>query len=97
MSGKYINVKVNVSDGQRDKIGKAIHDKTGVSIKLSHSDLTGDHALAITHKQAERIAAAYSNGQGIILRMSKTQLMHNTKIGGFISALLPFLATAGKF
>ena len=97
MSGKYINVKVNVSEGQRDKIAKAIHDKTGVSIKLSHSDLRGEHVISITKKQLDQIATAYNNGKGTTLKLTKTQLMHNTKTGGFIQALLPFLAKAGTF
>ena len=50
MGSKYIDIKLNITDYQRDKIAKAIHDKTGVSIKLSHSDLRGEHVISITKK-----------------------------------------------
>src|SRR6218665_3061729 len=44
------------------------------------------------------MAKVYQNGTGMALKMSKTQLEHNAKVeGGFIGAILPFLATAGKF
>jgi hypothetical protein len=37
-------------------------------------------------------------GVGTTIKMSKTQLMHNANVeGGFIGALLPMLATAGRF
>src|SRR5688572_1729703 len=41
---------------------------------------------------------ANENGTGVTLKMSKTQLVHNVEVeGGFIGAILPFLATAAKF
>jgi hypothetical protein len=54
--------------------------------------------LALTQAQINKMARAYQNGTGVTLKMSKTQLDHNAKVeGGFIGAILPFLATAGKF
>ena len=44
---RYVNVKVNVSEGQIEKIKKAAQSSTGVSIKLLHGDLAGDHILAL--------------------------------------------------
>ena len=44
------------------------------------------------------MAKVYQNGMGMALKMSKTQLEHDAKVeGGFIGAILPFLAIAGKF
>ena len=91
---RYVNVKVNVSEGQIDKIRKAAQSGTGVSIKLSHGDLSGDHVLAITKAQVNKIAKAYENGTGVTLKMSKTQIEHNMKVeGGFLPALLGFLGS----
>lgn len=98
MTNKYIQVKVHVSEGQKDNIARAIQAGTGVSIKLSHSDLTGEHIIAVTHAQANRLAKAYQNNSGMILKLSKTQLKYNKGIeGGFLGAILPMLATAAKF
>lgn len=101
---RYTNVKVNISQGQIDKIKQAVQTgsnslhSNGVSIRLSHSDLDGEHILALTTAQVNKIAKAYQNGTGVTIKMSKTQLEHNAKVeGGFIGAILPFLATAGKF
>jgi len=95
---RYTNCKVNISEGQKDKIKRALQAGTGVSIKLSHSDLNGEHLLALTQAQIKKLAKAYQDGKGVTIKMSKTQLINNTKVeGGFIGAILPFLATAGKF
>lgn len=95
---RYTNVKINISQGQIDKIKHAIQAGSQVSIRLSHSDLNGEHILALTSAQVNKIAKAYQSGTGVTIKLSKTQLEHNTKIeGGFIGALLPMLATAGKF
>src|SRR6218665_179829 len=95
---RYMNVKVNVSEGQKDKIKRALEAGTGVTIRLSHGDLSGEHVLALTQGEINKMAKVYQNGTGMALKMSKTQLEHNAKVeGGFIGAILPFLATAGKF
>ena len=96
---RYTNIKVNISEGQKDKIKRALEAGCdGVSIRLSHDDLTGEHVLALTQAQINKMKKAYENGTGVTIKMSKTQLIHNAKVeGGFIGAILPFLATAGKF
>src|SRR5678815_521516 len=96
---RYTNIKVNISEGQKDKIKRALEaGYDGVSIRLSHDDLRGEHVLAITQAQFNKMNKACQNGTGVTIKMSKTQLIHNAKVeGGFIGAILPFLATAGKF
>ena len=39
---RYENVKVNISEGQKEKIKQAIQSGASVSIRLSHGDLSGD-------------------------------------------------------
>src|ERR1043165_457212 len=96
---RYTNVKVNISEGQEDKIKRALQAKCdGVSIRLSHNDLLGEHVLALTQAQINKMKKAYENGKGVTIKMIKTQLEHYSKVvGGFIGAILPFLAIAGKF
>jgi hypothetical protein len=95
---RYTNVKVNISEGQVDKIKRAVQAGAPVSISLSHSDLNGEYVLSLTSAQVNKIAKAYQSGTGVTIKMSKTQLMHNAKVeGGFIGAILPMLATAGRF
>ena len=93
----YQKVKLNISQGQADKIKKAIQEKSDVNIRLSHSDLEGEHILAVTKSQLNKITKAYNNGTGVTLKLSKKQLSHNSEIeGGFIGALLPLLGMLGS-
>ena len=90
---RYTNVKVNISEGQKDKIRRALETRAGVSIKLTHGDLSGEHVLALTQLQINRMTKAYQSGTGMTLKMSKTQLIHNIKVeGGFLPALLAILS-----
>ena len=90
----YTNVKVNISEGQKEKLQHTI--KAGcsaVSIRLGHEDLKGNNILAVTNSQAKMLVKAHENGKGITIRMSSKQLKHNNKIeDGFLS-LLAELAT----
>ena len=90
---RYTNVKVNISEGQKEKLQHAI--KAGcpaVSIRLGHEDLQGNDILAVTNSQAKKLPKAHENGKGITIRMSSSQLTHNTKIEGSFLGLLAGLA-----
>ena len=48
---RYINAKVNISEGQKEKLQHAIKAHcSAVSIRLGHEDLRGNDILAITAK-----------------------------------------------
>src|ERR1700733_11551601 len=88
---RYTNVKVTVSEGQKSKIQKSLQAGTGVSIKLSRGDLSGEHVLALTQAQVTKMTNAYQAGTCMTIKMSKTKLEHNKRVeGGFIGAILQF-------
>ena len=90
---KYINVKVNISEWQKEKLQHAIKASCPtVSIRLDHEDLQGNDIIAITNSQAKQIAKAHENGKVITIRMTSKQLEHNTKIEGDFLGLLAGLA-----
>ena len=97
---QYYEHRVSISNGQRDKIRKAIESRTGVTIKLANSDLIGDDLIALTKAQTLRLQKALATDKGITIKMSKTQVRKNLKVeGGFLGMLaglaaraLPFLA-----
>ena len=93
---RYINVKVNISEWQKEKLQHAIKSNcSAVSIHLAHEDLQGNDILAVTHSQANKLANAYKNGNGITIRMSSNQLKHNKKVeGGFLGLLAGLAARA---
>ena len=97
---RYVNVKVNISEGQKQKLQSALQVGGPVSIRLGHEDLNGEDVLALTKAQVTKITKAYESGKGITIKMSKSQLAHNKKVeGGFLGMLaslavraLPMLA-----
>ena len=93
---KYINVKVNISEWQKEKLQHAIKASCPtVSIRLDHEDLKGNDILVVTNSQAKNLAKAHEDGKGITIRMTSKQLKHNTKIeGGFLGLLDGLVARA---
>ena len=93
---RYINAKVNISEGQKEKLQHAIKTNcSAVSIRLAHKDLKGNDIIAVTESQAKKLAKAYENGKGTTIRMSLRQLKHNTKVeGGFLGLLAGLAARA---
>ena len=94
-----MNVKVNISEGQKKKLQTALQVGGPVSNRLGHEDLNGEDVLALTNSQVTKIAKAYQGRKGITIKMSKSQLAHNKKVeGGFLGLLalaaraLPILA-----
>ena len=92
----YVNVKVNISEGQKEKVQLAIKASCmAVSIRLDHEDLRGNDILAVPNSQVKKLGKAHENGKGITIRMSSSQLKHNTKIeGGFLGLLAGLAARA---
>ena len=92
---RYVNVKVNISEEQKQKLQSAIQVGGPVSIRLGHDDLNGEDVLALTNSQVNKIAKAYEGGKGITIKMSKSQLAHNKKVeGGFLGMLASLAARA---
>ena len=93
---KYINTKVNISEGLTEKLQHAIKvNCPTVSIRLGYEDLKGNDILAVTESQAKKLAKAHENGKGVTIKMSSRQLKHNIKVeGGFLGLLARLAARA---
>ena len=92
---RYVKVKVNISEGQKQKLQSALQVGGPVSIRLGHEDLNGEDVLALTNSQVNKITKAYEGGKGITIKMSKSQLAHNKKVeGGFLGMLASLAARA---
>ena len=71
---QYINAKVNISEGQKEKLQHAIKANCSVvSIRLSHEDLKGNDILAVTKSQAklEALERLYRSTGLIFLQWQK--------------------------
>ena len=93
---QYINVKVKISEGQKEKLQHALKANCPtISIRLNHEDLKGNDILAVTRSQAKNMAKAYEDGKGITIRLTSKQLKHNMKTeGGFLGLLAGLAARA---
>lgn len=97
----YQEYGLNLTKGQAEKIQRAAKNGCPVSVRLSHSNLSGEHKMLLTRRQIQRIAKLLQSGKGgMVLEMSPKQVRHNVqKEGGFLpmlaglaSAALPMLA-----
>ena len=66
----YTNVKVNISVGQKEKLKRALTEDTQLSLHLSHSDLAGEHTIAVTQSQLNKLRAKEA-GKGVNIKMSR--------------------------
>ena len=83
----YHPYKVNLSKGQKDKLGRAIRGRNPISLRLKKSQLSGNDQLMLTANQIKRIQKAASQGKGVEIKVSKTQAQ---KVGGSLfSAIIP--------
>ena len=89
----YVKHGVNLSVGQKDKLAKALSNKSAITIRLSNSDLTGSDDLMLTKTQLKRIKKAMSNDTGVDLKISKTQISHLVQEGGSLWSSLFSLGT----
>ena len=93
---QYTDVYVNISDTQREKLKRAIDAGCATTIlSLKNTDLRGEHKLALTRSQANKLQKAIERGKRVTFRMSKKQLKHNLKVeGGFLGLLAGLAARA---
>ena len=89
----YVRYKVNLSTGQKEKLTKALSNKSAVTIPLTKGDLTGSDELMLIKTQLKRIQKALNNGTGVDLKISKTQIRHLVQEGGSLWNSLLTLGT----
>ena len=93
---QYINVKVKISEWQKEKLQHALKANCPtVTIRLDHEDLNGNDILAVTKSQAKNLAKAHEEGKSFTVKMTSKQIKHNMKVeGGFLGLLAGLAARA---
>ena len=91
----YIPHGVTLSQNQRLKLATALKKREPITIRLSHSELTGPDELMLTKTQIGRINRGLTSGKGVDIKISKTQIGKVVKKGGSLfsslAALVPTL------
>jgi len=73
---------------KKKKLKRASTEGTQLSLHLSDSDLAGEHTIAVTQSQLNKLNRAKETDKGVNIKMSKTQVRHNMKVHGGILSLL---------
>ena len=89
----YYPYKINLSQGQLEKLKRAIKNRSSISLRLSNKDLSGNHQLLLTERQINKIKKHISKGVGMELRLSKAQISKNLQSGGSVLSSLLQLGT----
>ena len=86
----YFPYKVNLSEGQKKKLGRAFKANCALTLRLSGNQTSGNDELMLTANQKKRIAKAAALGKGVEIKISKTQIRKVMKQGGSLfSAIIP--------
>ena len=89
----YYPYKINLSQGQLEKLKRAIKNRSSISLRLNNKDLSGNHQLLLTERQINKIKKHISKGVGMELRLSKAQISKNLQSGGSVLSSLLQLGT----
>ena len=86
----YHPYKVNLSKGQKSKLGKAFKANSALTLRLSAKQTSGNDELMLTANQIKRITKAAALGKGVEIKISKSQIRKVMKQGGSLfSAIIP--------
>ena len=87
--------KVNLSQGQKAKLAKAIKDGSALKLRLGKNSLSGNDELLLSPRQIAKLQKAKKNNTGAEISFSKSAIRKSIKQGGSLWTsllkLTPFL------
>ena len=78
--------------GKREKLAKAYRDNEEVSIRISHSALSGSDTLMVPMNTIKKLSKNKDRGKGTVVKISKANVRKQTGEGIF-NSLMPVLTT----
>ena len=87
----YLEYHVNLSEGQKENLAKAMNTGSEITIRLKNNQLRGSDELMLTKTQVNKIQKAVSKKPGVDLKISKTQIRNSVKRGGSLFSSLALL------
>ena len=84
----YFEYGVNLTDNQKRSLASPMTNNTPLTLRLKHSNLTGNDELMLTKIQLKRIEKSLNNGTGADIKVSKTQMRKVAKQGGSLFSTL---------
>ena len=91
----YLEYHVNLSEGQKANLAKAIKTGSEITLRLKNNQLKGNDELMLTKTQVNKIRKAMDSGTGTDIKISKTQIRKSVMRGGSLwSSLITLGAKA---
>ena len=87
----YFEYSVNLTDNQKRSLASAMNNRTPLTLRIKHSNLTGNDELMLTKTQLKRIQKSLADGTGVVIKISKTQIRKVAKQGGNLFSSLASL------
>ena len=87
----YFEYGVNLTDNQKRSLASSMNNRTPLTLRIKHSNLTGNDELMLTTTQLKRIQKSLNNGTGVDIKISKTQVRKVAKQGGSLFTTLASL------
>ena len=85
--------KVNLSQGQKAKLAKAIKDGSALKLRLGKNALSGNDELLLSPRQIAKLQKAKRNNSGVEISFSKSSIRKSVKQGGSLWTSLFSLGT----
>ena len=85
--------KVNLSQGQKAKLAKAIKDGSALKLRLGKNALSGNDELLLSPRQIAKLQKAKRNNSGVEISFSKSSIRKSVKHGGSLWTSLFSLGT----
>ena len=87
----YLEYRVNLSDGQKKSLVKAIKTGSELTLRLKNNQLKGNDELMLSKTQDNKIQKSVKNKTGVDIKISKTQIRKSVKRGGNLFSSLALL------
>ena len=87
----YLEYGVNLSDGQKTNLARAIKTGSELTLRLKNNQLQGGDELMLTKTQLNKIQKAIKNKTGVDINISKSQIRKSVKQGGSLFSSLALL------
>ena len=87
----YLEYHVNLSDGQKENLAKAMKTGSELTLRLKNNQLSRRDELMLTETQLNKIQKAVKNKTAADIKISKTQIRKSVKQGGNLFSSLTML------
>ena len=87
----YLEYHVNLFDGQKENLAKAMKTGSELTLRLKNNQLSGGDELMLTKTQVNKIQKSVANKTGVDIKISKTQIRRSVKQGGSLFSSLALL------